>query len=207
MMKPNIEWRYLFQFTLLPFLSLVVAAAALSWSYWHSSKVHQEFASLSANQIAMHEDYAALVTERRIIDRYHRRYQMFRDLGFVGLEDRVDWVESLRLATAGLATSGISYAIEPQLGVIAPVINDLVVEAPDIRVSRAQLEMNLAHEMELLEFFEALQGSAPGLISVRQCELTRVSAASDVGDKINLSANCDLETFSVITSDSHSSGT
>lgn len=200
----DLDWAYIRCHTARPLGSAAVAIAALIVALWMHSEHESLFAELSANRVAVHEDYESLVTQRRLVDRYHRRYQQYYQLGFIGRESRLDVVETMRTTTASLDLPRLSYSIEPQLGVVAPVTSFLGGENIQIRVSKLQLEMGLIHEIDLLRFFDELQSQAPGLIKVDRCELANIGDTSSAAGDPNLSANCDVSIFSVITSDVNS---
>jgi len=201
MNRPDLDWSYIRRYTNRPLISAGIAVAALVIATWLHGSHKQSFRELSENQLAVHEDYATLVDQRRVIDRYHRRYQRFRELGFIGRESRLDWVETMRTTSAGLDLPRLGYSIEPQRGVVAPVSTLLGGESIDIRVSKLELEIGLLHEIDLLRFFDALQRQAPGLIKVDKCEISNNSADSNGYVRANLAAACEVQVFSVITSD------
>lgn len=197
----NFDWKYIRRFTLLPTVCAAVALASLILAIWLQHKQTQRNLELTANYAAVHEDYDALINQRRVIDRYHRRYQSFRDLGFIGRESRLDWVETLRTTTARVGIPRVNYNIQPQLRVVAPVTSLMSGEEIQIRVSRLQLEMGLIHELDLLRFFDDLQEQAPGLIKVDECELVYHGEISRAVSEPNLTTNCTVQIYSVITSD------
>lgn len=201
MKRSDLDLDYVRRYTLRPVVSMVVAAAVLLIAVWVHGERAEEYSQYSANQIAVHEDYDALVYQRRLVDRYHQRYERFHELGFIGRESRLDWIETLRTTAESLELPHVSYAIEPQLGVVAPVESIIDVDDIQIRVSRARLEMGLVHELDLLRFFDELQAAAPGLIKVDDCALTWLTEGAARGSEPNLSAICSIQIFSVITSD------
>ena len=195
------DWEFIRRYTLLPSLSALVAVTTLLLALW-AHDVHSDlYLELNANEDAVHLDYDALVRQRRLVDRYHRRYQQFHDLGFIGRESRLDWVETLRTTAVEQRVPRLSYSLDPQLGVSAPVSSGLGGDDIRIRVSKLQLDMELIHELDLLRFFDALQRKAPGLIKVDQCEIIFKGDNSNASSDTNLSAICMAEIFSVITSD------
>jgi hypothetical protein len=149
----------------------------------------------------MHEDYDALVDQKRLVNRYYRSYQRFHELGFIGKENRLDWVESMRQASESLGLSTMSYSLEPQRAVAAPIRSSLGGEDIQIHVSRLRLEMGLIHELDLLRFFDKLQSLAPGLIKVDECDLTLTGDGDGRAGEENLSAICTIQIYSAITSD------
>jgi len=201
MNQSDFDWDYVRRFTLIPTICATVAAVSLVLAIWVHDKQIQRNDELSANYAAVHEDYDALIDQRRVVDRYHRRYQSFRNLGFIGRESRLDWVETLRTTTARVGIPRVSYNIQPQLRVVAPVTSLMSGEEIQIRVSRLQLEMGLIHELDLLRFFDDLQDQAPGLIKVDECELAYFGEASRASSEPNLTTNCTVQIYSVITSD------
>lgn len=201
MNRLDLDWAYVRRYTLLPLLSASIAVAALGIAIWTHGDHEQSFAELNANHVAVNQDYESLVNQRRIVDRYHRRYQKFYELGFIGRESRLDVVETMRTTSEKLNLTRVTYSIEPQRGVMAPVTSLLGGENIEIRVSKLQLEMGLLHEIDLLRFFDVLQNQAPGLIKVDRCEIANLGDVSSTGSDPNLSASCDVNIFSVITSD------
>tara|TARA_R110002096_G_scaffold130643_5_gene279914 strand:- start:9384 stop:10007 length:624 start_codon:yes stop_codon:yes gene_type:complete len=201
MNQSDLDWTYIRRYTLIPLVSAGLALLALCIAVWVHSRHEQSFAELNANHVAVNQDYESLVNQRRIVDRYHRRYQKFYELGFIGRESRLDVVETMRTTSARLNLPRVTYSIEPQRGVVAPVTSLLGGENIQIRVSKLQLEMGLLHEFDLLRFFDVLQSQAPGLIKVDQCEIASLGELSTNASDPNLAANCDVNIFSVITSD------
>ena len=203
----DFDWPYIRRHTMRPALSVLAALALLLIADWLHDEQQRQFDELSDNHDAVHQDYAALVRQRRLVDRYHRRYQRLHDLGFIGHESRLDWVEAMRMTSNTLELPRLAYAIEPQLQVMPPVRSVFGDEDVQLRASKAQLEMGLLHELDLLRFFNTLQENAPGLIKVDACELAwQVETGARTANDVNLSATCSVQLFSVITSDVPPSG-
>jgi hypothetical protein len=202
MIRPEIDWQYVTRHSLLPAVTAVVAIALLASSIWLHSRQEELFKQITVNHGAMHEDYDSLVYKRRLVDRYHRRYEDYHEIGFVGRESRLDWIETLRESSLGLTIPRVSYSIEPQLQVVAPIQSTQAGENIQIHLSRLRLEAGLVHELDLLRLVDELQSHAPGLINIDGCRL--VWQASDV-DRMKVSANivasCSVQIFSLITSD------
>ena len=201
MNRPDLEWPFVLRYTSRPAVCMLVAVVALGTAAWLHAGSVKLYDQLNANHAAVRDDYDALVNQRRIVDRYHRRYQTFYELGFIGRESRLDWVETMRTALEGLDLPRMTYAIEPQLGVNAPFPSMIGSNDIQIRVSNVQVEMGLMHEIDLLRFFDRLQKQAPGLIKVDRCEISNVMETSSNSADPNLIAKCGLQIFSVMTSD------
>lgn len=202
MTRFEFDWQYVRRHTLRPVLSAVIAAVALGGALWAHDFQVLRYDELVASRNAVHKDYDALVHQRRIVERYHRRYQHFDDLGFIGRESRLDWVETLRVTAEAMSVPRLSYSIEPQIEIIPPVQSVMGRGNLQIRASKVQLELGLLHELDLLRFFDEVQNRAPGLIQVDRCELSWEVAPGDrPAGNANLSASCAVELYSAITSD------
>jgi hypothetical protein len=202
MKASELDWNYIRQFTLIPTITFVLAVAVLFVSMHvqgSQAKLHEQ---LTADQAVMQEDYDALVDRRRIVDRYHRRYRQFSEQGFVGMESRLDWIETLRAKTSELTLPRVSYALQPQLKAIAPVQSIMAGDDISIHVSNLDLEMGLVHELDLLRFVDELQQHAPGLIKVDRCYMSwQGEGRENLAAESNILANCSLQIYSVITAD------
>ena len=198
----DFDWDYLCKDTLWPTVSALVATVILLASSLFHDRQKELHATYSVDQVSIHADYDQLLYRRRLVDRYHRRYDQFQSLGFVGRESRVDWVETIRIAATGMYLPHVTYDIEPQLEVITPV--DSVQGGTGIQTYLSKLEMTLGlvHEVDLLRFFQRLETEAPGLMKIDRCSLSRQSGADQaLIAGTNIVANCSLMMLSVITSD------
>ena len=198
----DVDWKYVFRRTMVPFICLAVSVAALVAGLYLEEGQVRRLEQLTANQSSVHRDYAALVERRRIVDRYHRRYRQFAEVGFVGLERRLDWIETLYASTGELTLPRVSYLIEPQLTAVAPVQAIRASGDVSIHVSRVELEMSLVHELDLLRFVDELQQKAPGLMSVESCDLEwRGRLDEPLSAEPNIDVICELAVYSAITAD------
>ncbi len=202
-MQPNkLDWPFLRKDTLIPGLSLLITAIVFAASAWYHGNQARAYEIFAANREAISEDYDELVYRRRLLDRYHWRYRELQELGFVGQERRLDWIETIRAAATSLELPHVAYSLEPQLQVIRPVASASPNADIQIYLTRLDLELGLVHELDLLRFFERLEKEAPGLMQVDQCSLIR---QGDVAIKptvdANIAANCSVKMLSIITSD------
>jgi len=208
-MKPvKFDRDYLLQDTLWPGVSLLVAAIVMAIGIWFHDQQQQVYETHSANHEAIHDDYDQLVYRRRLLERYFRRYSEFQELGFIGRESRLDWIETIRLAATGLDLPNVTYSLEPQLEVIRPITS--ATSGADIQVflSRLEIDLGLVHELDMLRFFERLEIEAPGLMKVDRCDMSLQGLqGQELVADTNIVASCSLMIFSVITSDIHAAET
>ena len=136
--------------------------------------------------------------EKEMIGRYLGRYQQLARAGFVGEEQRISWLDSLRMANEEARIFGVEYDIGTQkpytfagefnLGQLA------------LNESMMQLRFKLLHEEDLPRFFSALQRYGGGLFTVDQCVLRRERGSENVRPVVvqpNLFAECELRWLTV----------
>lgn len=202
MNRSEIDWSYLRQDLPVPAVTAVVALIVLGLSIWFVSVQNDNYARISVNQDVMNADYDALVTRKRLVDRYHRRYGQFQQQGFIAVENRLDWVETLRESAKRLRLPSLTYSLEPQLKVVPPIPSTSVDAEIQIFLSKLELEVGLVHERDLLRLFGSLQQTAPGLLKVDGCRLDRQAEHDEVqAVDANIVASCSIDLFSIVTSD------
>ena len=105
--------------------------------------------------------------EKEMIGRYLGSYQQLARAGFVGDEQRINWLDSLRLANEEARIFGVEYDIGAQKPyVYAAEFNpgQLVLQE-----SVMHLKFSLLHEEDLPRFFDALGRHGGGFFTVEQC--------------------------------------
>lgn len=197
MIRLNEDWRFFLRGLNVTALTCVVALALLVVSILYESKLAEDYARMRFDHGAVNSEYEALVSRKRILERYHRRYEQFRAQGFVGNERRLDWIEALRLEAERLRLPSLRYSLEPQVGRSVSGAADI-----QLRASSLELEIGLLHELDLLRFVDAVRSRAPGLVSVDRCALERQGEAETISAvEANILAVCSFNIFSAVTSD------
>ncbi len=136
--------------------------------------------------------------EKEMISRYLGSYQKLAQSGFAGDEQRINWLDSLRIANLEARIFGVEYDISAQrpyayasefnLGQLA--LNESVMH----------LKFRLLHEEDLPRFFEALTRRGGGLYTIDQCTMQRLKppdAEKNVQVQPNLAADCDVRWLTV----------
>lgn len=131
--------------------------------------------------------------EKEMIARYLAGYQRLAQAGFVGEEQRINWLDSLRVANQQANIFGVDYEISAQRPyVYAAEFNpgQLLLQESVMR-----LRLRLLHEEDLTRFFQALARQGGGFFTVDQCIMRRLKPGE--ADRVlqfqpNLSAECDL---------------
>jgi len=132
--------------------------------------------------------------EKELIVRFLPGYQQLSAIGFVGEEQRINWLDALRVVNQKGALFGVDYDISPRrpfplASALAPT------PAPGqmtVMHSMMKLRFPMLHEADLPRFFERLSDQGAGLFMVDQCTIRRVATGPNLRFQPNLAADCQL---------------
>lgn len=173
-------------------LVLVIAAAAGAVYYTHTLQ-QQAQAALVRQQSQLREAQTRMQRsgdEKVIIVQYVDQYRELQQSGFIGDEQRFNWLDALRTANARTDLFGVNYEIGTQQGY--PYANELNPGSISLRQSVMKLNFRLLHGLDLLRFFEALRAQNTGLFHIDQCMLKRTDLTAAIRYQPNITANCEL---------------
>ena len=128
--------------------------------------------------------------EKEVIVRNLPSYQYLQRVGFVGDEQRLNWLEGLRLSNQQAQLFGVQYQISPQQAY--PYATELDPGQMALHQSVMKLNFQLLHEGDLMGFLTALGKQGAGFFSVNQCKVERISTAASTRVQPNLHAECDI---------------
>lgn len=136
--------------------------------------------------------------EKEMIGRYLGAYQQLARAGFVGDEQRINWLDSLRLANEEARIFGVEYDIGAQ----RPYVYAAEFSAGQLVLQESLMHMKfqLLHEEDMPRFFNALARYGGGYFTVDQCVIRRLRPAEPdrtVQFQPNLSAECDVRWLTV----------
>lgn len=118
---------------------------------------------------------------------YRDEYAASIDQHLIGNESRLDWVENLERIRQQKLVADMHYNIGPQKSYIAqPVIDSGNFE---LKYSEMKLQLDLLHETQLLDFFDALRTQIKGWYQLDECNIVR-SASGTTSLTTQLHAEC-----------------
>lgn len=175
---------------------LVLACAALIAAgavYYSDFLLGKSLQTLSRQQQQLKDARTRLQRsgdEKEIIVNYLGRYQQLQRSGFVGEEQRINWLDGLRLTNQQVGLFGVDYQISVQQPyAYAAEINP----APlSLLQSMMKLRLRLLHEEDLLHFFETLSRQNVGVFLINQCDVKRIDTGGVIRFQPNLQAECEL---------------
>ena len=128
--------------------------------------------------------------EKEIIVRHLPSYQYLQRAGFVGDEQRLNWLEGLRQSNQQAQLFGVQYQIGSQQAY--PYAAELDPGQLGLHQSVMKVSFRLLHEGDLMAFLTALGQQGAGFFAVNQCKLERLNAVPSARFQPNLRAECDI---------------
>lgn len=177
-----------------PLILLVVVIAAAIAAIYYTHLLRQQAERALVQQVAkLREAQSRLQRsgdEKNLIVEYADKYRLLQQTGFIGEEQRINWLDALRAANDRTDLFGVNYDIGPQQAY--PSSAALDPGKIDLRQSVMKVDFRLLHEIDLLRFFEALQGQNAGLFHLERCTLRRAQPPGPLRNQPNIAANCQL---------------
>lgn len=128
--------------------------------------------------------------EKDTIVKYVDTYRELEKTGFAGEEQRINWLDALRIANTRAELFGVSYQIGIQHAY--PHAAEYDPGSISLQESLMELDLRLMHEGDLLRFFDELRSQKVGLFDVRECKLIRTDRAETLRNTPYLNAKCNL---------------
>ena len=133
--------------------------------------------------------------EKDVIVRFLDRYRQLERAGLIGEEQRINWLDGLRLANQEADLFGVDY----QIGVQKPYPFSAEFNPGQLALNQSlmQLRFRLLHEGDLLRFFDALARQNAGVFTIDQCLLRRIDTRGAIRYQPNVNAECDVSWITV----------
>ncbi|MBX3665522.1 MAG: hypothetical protein KIT13_01150 [Burkholderiales bacterium] len=177
-----------------PLILLAVIIAAAAGAVYYTDLLRKQAQGTLVRQEAQLREAQARMQrsgdEKGIIVQYVDRYRQLQAAGFIGEEQRINWIDALRNANAGVDLFGVSYDIGAQQPYAHAA--ELAPGSIALHQSRMKLNVSLVHEADLLRFFDALREQGAGLFHLDQCTLRRTTPGGALRYQPNIAANCEL---------------
>lgn len=178
-----------------PLITVVAIVALCGAAIVYTGKlIKQGRADLAAAQGKLNEarqQVARSGDEVATLRTYIGPYQELEQRGIVGEEQRLNWIDALRVANLDAQLYGVDYEVGAQTAYgFAEEVN---AGGLPVQQSTMKLKLGLLYETDLLTFFQRLAEQNVGAFSVNQCKLQRLT--SNVSKPLNqptLRAECDV---------------
>jgi hypothetical protein len=123
------------------------------------------------------------------------RYQALQARGYIGLEQRLDWIEAIARIKVARRIFSLDYEFTPQ----RPVESAILPGGPSAGglqfvSSQMRLQAQLLHEAELISLIEDIRNAVQALIQIRSCTIQRLpTSTTDRSNSAQIKAECTLE--------------
>jgi hypothetical protein len=169
---------------------LLVGAAAI---YYSDRLVKEARQQLVQQQGLLKEARTRLQKsgeEKDIIVKYLDSFRQLARAGFVGEEQRINWLDGLRLANQQADLFGVDY----QIGTQAPYAYAGEFNPGQLALNQSvmKLQFRLLHEEDLMRFLGSLARQGGGIFTIDQCSMRRLNTGGVIRFQPNLAANCQL---------------
>ena len=169
---------------------IVIGASLLYYIDFALTKAKRE---LAQQQSKLRDARARLQKARddnAIIARYLNSYQYLQRIGFIGDEQRINWLDALRFTNQQRRLFGVNYQIGTQQPY--PYASELDPGQLTLHQSVMKVTVRLLHEGDLIPFLGTLAQQRAGVFSVDQCTMERVDISGSARNQPNVRADCEL---------------
>jgi len=183
----------------IPLLVLLAALVAGALAIYYTDRLMaaagrqllQQQAELKQAQVRLQKSG----DEKDVIVRFLDRYRQLERAGLIGEEQRINWLDGLRLANQQADLFGVDYQIGAQKPY--PFAAEFDPGQLALNQSLMQLRFRLLHEGDLLRFFDALARQSAGVFTIDQCLLRRIDTRGAIRYQPNVNAECDVSWITV----------
>ena len=134
--------------------------------------------------------------ERAIIIRHLPAYRLLEQQGFIGAEQRINWLDAIRLTNQELKMFGADY----QIGIQQPYLPAPGMDSGTFQLhqSTMKLSFKLLHEGDLMHFFNRLAQLKAAFFTLDECEMQRLaSTAIALHYQPAIQASCQLNWITI----------
>ena len=173
--------------------TLVVLIASAAAIYYFDRLKKEANQQLTQQQALLKEARTRLQKsgeEKDIIVKYLDGFRQLESAGFVGEEQRINWLDGLRLANQQADLFGVDYQIAMQRPY--PYAAGFNPGQLTLNQSLMVLRFRLLHEEDLMRFLTALGRLGGGIFTVDQCVMKRLDTGGVIRFQPNVGAECEL---------------
>lgn len=176
-------------------IAVVLGAVCLIASDNYLDAARQMESAARVSRLAAQERVSKVSEEERDIRENLTYFEQMRARGIVGVQNRLDWIETIARIKNTRKLFEIKYSIEAQRPLDYPGI--VPVQNAEFVVSRMKLGMMLLHEDDLLEFLDDLRKEGKAHVTVKRCVVERLERGAVTALQPRLHAECLVDLVSL----------
>ncbi len=196
----NIEFSMIRGALIVLLVSIAIAALMIWFSYYFRGEMFAEYSKHKTQFQNISQRYLAVDQEEKNIRDFYPSYAALYEIGIIGREHRLNWIETLRNLGQEIQIPSVGYQINSQ----TEYDNRFPVTQGSFKVYVSSMDLNLQllHEGDLVNLMQKLNENANGIYSIRSCELVRKNDVIKRSTTTsNVDAKCELEWFNIKKSD------
>lgn len=189
------DWRKL-QIPLITFgAALIIATLLYSATDGRLVKAEEALQKQNGSLNQARNRYQTSGAEKDNIVKYLPMYQKLIQQGFVGEEQRVNWIDNLRNINIRYKLFGVGYDI----GAMQDYKPAFPLDAGNFKLHRSTMKLTLAllHEGDLLTLYQALSQENNPPFMLRDCTVSKVAGGARNKFLPNLTSLCEIDWLTV----------
>ena len=190
------DWAYLRRATTVLSVVMALSLGLALTSYIYVDDKRDLNHDSQAGLLKMKAKHQGAVNQLYLVENYLSDYRKLEKKGFIGKENRLNWVETL----GAIADKKKVITIEYNIRALQPYRPAYKVNASLFQINSSEmvLHMKLLHERDLLDIFTELNQLAKGVYDIKRCKIQRQHRAItyDAGTT-NIIAECTLNWFTL----------
>lgn len=173
---------------------IALGVTAVLLSSWHVRGSEAALEHAQQLRSASYSRFSLVDQEKQEIRQFQPQFVALRNKGLIGEENRLAWVDQIRLIQERRKLLPLTYEIEP----LQPIAQDPGVDLGDylLQGSRMKLHMDLLHEADLFDFLADLKRH--GYFAVQDCSIRRAGGAVNAVNTPSLTADCRLNWLTMV---------
>ncbi len=176
--------------------SVLAAALLINYSGNQYSVQQQRIVAANTEVEQARTRYLDSDLEKETISRYLPQYKELQQRGFIGSENRINWIDALRIADQRAGGFGVQYQLSAQGPYKGLLSGDPI--SSRLRRSTMDIRFGVVHEGQFLAFLDALESQGAGAYALRACSLEPVHRDEPQPRTQNLSARCELDWVTLV---------
>jgi hypothetical protein len=179
--------------SLLIFISIAaLGATAVQRSLFANRQMGQAHREATGQRSEIQAKLSRVAEETQEIRDKLKRYEELMARGYIGNENRLDWVEEIRRITVARRLLSVEYDLAPQKRINEAA--DGTTGGYDFMASNMKLQMLLLHEEDLLNFLDDLRTSVSAYLRINSCNVERLPPPTEKhGAVALLKADCSID--------------
>ena len=200
MERSELDWSVIKVSVIIFILVLIVSIAMVSGSWMFKKDMLSQYKRNKLRFTSVSQQYLAVDEDERIIRKYYPEFIELYRRGIVGREHRLNWIETLRVASEHVKLPGLTYSISPQKKYSPGFSVNL--GKFSLYSSTMKLNINMLHEGDLSRLIKDMNEHAEGIFTVTECNFTRPNKdLIESRDAVNIRADCELQWLNIRSSD------